>query len=67
MTEAHTENVTAPNGKVWRVKRVVLQDGTLATGNTAWRACTGAAAHSKQWKFAPTREAVVARVMAEET
>lgn len=67
MTETPVENVTAPNGKVWRVNRVILQDGTFATGNTAWRACTGAAAYSKQWKFGPTREAVVARVMAEET
>lgn len=58
------EKITAPNGTIWRLKRVKIE-GRPVTGNYAWSASTGGAGHSHQWKFGPTRKAVIARINAE--
>lgn len=60
------EKITAPNGKVWRLKQGKKPDGSSATGNCSWHACTGGAGRSDQWKFGPSRDAVVSRLMSEE-
>ncbi len=60
------ENVSAPDGRIWRLKRSAANaDGSPATGPCAWHACTGGAARSDQWKYGPTRDAVLARIMTE--
>ena len=59
------EKITAPNGKVWRLKQGKKSDGSPATGDCSWHACTGGAAHSNQWKFGPNRETVLARIQCE--
>ena len=59
------ERITAPSGKVWRLKRGTKPDGKPATGTCSWHACTGGAVRSDQWKFGASREEVLARVMSE--
>lgn len=49
-------------GKTWRLKQGTNEDGTPRTGNCAWSACTGGAAHSHQWKFGSNREDVLSRI-----
>lgn len=56
------EVITAPDGKVWRMKRGQDQSGKPHTGRCAWFACTGGAGRSDQWRFGSTRDEVLARI-----
>lgn len=64
LTEA--ERITAPDGRVWRLKRGTKPNGKPATGPCSWHACTGGAVHSEQWKFGATRDAVLTRIATEQ-
>ena len=59
------ELVTTKDGRIWRMKRGESQEGVPHTGNCSWYAATGGAGRSNQWKFGPTREAVLARLASE--